>query len=194
MAGPRAPLYPHAEMPRTRATLSVKERLFVQHYLGGKPGIRGNGTRAYIAAGYAPKAASSGAWELLRKPQIEAAVEVFFAKRDITVGRVLEELRRIALSDMRDFVDWRPDGVRLKPSTGLSSEAAACVAEVTEHVTETGRHVRFKLHDKMAALTTLAKHLGLLREPEAPGPVAIFPKGFFAAFITGDPTKLEPGA
>ena len=43
-----------------------------------------------------------------------------------------------------------------------------------------------KLHDKIAALVTLSKYLGLLKdrsdEPERP----LFPKGFFAAIVTGD--------
>jgi hypothetical protein len=53
------------------------------------------------------------------------------------------------------------------------------------------RQVRVKLHDKLGALTILAKHLGLLRAPEEAKERPLFPKGFFAALITGDPSKLE---
>jgi phage terminase small subunit len=184
-------------MPRTRTPLSAKERLFVQHYLGGLPGIRGNATQASLAAGYAPKAARSSASVLLRKPRIEAAIEAHFAKADITVARVLEELRRIAFSDLRQVATWGgADGVRLLTSDTLTDEAAACIAEVVDHSKTVGqdildRQVRVKLHDKLAALNTLAKYLGMLREPEAAKERPLFPKGFFAALITGDPSKLE---
>jgi hypothetical protein len=76
--------------------LSVKEQAFVRHFLAGQSGVRGNASRAYIAAGYAPKAAYSGASELLRKPRIQDAIAAYLRKADLTVDRVLEELRRLS--------------------------------------------------------------------------------------------------
>jgi phage terminase small subunit len=141
------------------------------------------------------------------KPRIQEAIAAYYARADITVERVLEELRRVAFSDMREIASWGgSDGVRLLKSDMLTDEAAACIAEVVDHTksrVELGggdkaavaeildRQVRVKLHDKMAALTLLAKHLGLLTEPEEAKERPLFPKGFFAALITGDPSKLE---
>jgi phage terminase small subunit len=191
-----------------RATLSIREAAFVRHLLAGKPGVRGIALRASIAAGYSARAAGSCSHELLKKPGIQAAIAAYHARADITVDRVLEEFRRIAFSDMRDIASWGgQDGVKLKQSDTLSDEAAAAISEVVDHsksrielggggdkavATEIlDRHVRVKLHDKMAALTTLAKHLGMLREPEPEKDRPLFPRGFFAALITGDPSKLE---
>jgi hypothetical protein len=93
---------------------------------------------------------------------------------------------------MREIATWGgADGVKLLESRALSDDAAACIAEVVDHSKTVGqdildRQVRVKLHDKLAALTTLAKHLGLLREPEEPKDRPLFPRGFFAALITGD--------
>jgi hypothetical protein len=107
---------------------------------------------------------------LLRKPRIEAAIEAHFAKADITIARVLEELRRIAFSDLREVAEWGgEDGVKLLRSDTLSDEAASAIAEVVDHTkvrVEPGggdkaaaheildRQVRVKLHDKLAALPT----------------------------------------
>jgi KaiC protein/terminase small subunit-like protein len=122
--------------------------------------------------------------------------------------RVLEEIRRIAFSDLRQIAEWDgSDGIRLTRSDTLTDEAAACIAEVVdhskspierggdqahpEHVEILDRHVKVKLHDKLEALNLLAKHLGLLKEPEAAQNRPLFPRGFFAALITRDPSKLE---
>src|SRR5581483_9108914 len=165
-------------MPKVRTPLSRREREFVRLFLVGKRGIRGNATQAAIAAGYSARSARQSASRLMARAAIQDAIAHYDQKAEIDAVRVLREMQRIALSDMRDFADWGPDGVVLKPSTELSDEAAVCVAEVEERRrtrTEAGsndaapaeiedRHVRFKLHDKVSALRDLAKHLGLLRE------------------------------
>ncbi len=206
-------------MARTRTRLSVKERAFVQHFLAGRPGIRGNASRAYIAAGYAPKAAYSGASELLRKPRIQDAIAAYLRKADLTVDRVLEELRRVAFSDMGDVATWGPEGVVLKASAELPDDVAPAVADVIEHRTtrtttritpavgEPGepsyqppgevrtvteeRHLRVKLHDKIAALGHLSKYLGLLKDRNDEPARPLFPKGFFAAIVMGDVERIK---
>jgi phage terminase small subunit len=184
-------------MARTSDALSVREAAFVRHLLAGKPGVRGIASKAYAVAGYTRKAAGQGASELLRKPRIQRALARYHARAGITVARVLEELRRIAFSDMREIATWGgADGVKLLESRALSDDAAACIAEVVDHSKTVGqdildRQVRVKLHDKLAALNTLAKYLGMLREREEAKERPLFPKGFFAALITGDPSKLE---
>lgn len=77
---------------------------------------------------------------------------------------MIDEYARIAFSDMRRFVEWGPGGVTLKTSAEMRHIDAACVAEVTETKTATGGTVKFKLHDKRAALDALSKHLGLFVE------------------------------
>ena len=63
-------------MPTTQTPLSAREAAFVRHFLGGDSGIRGNGTRAAIAAGYAPRSAGVQAHALLKRPKIQQAVAV----------------------------------------------------------------------------------------------------------------------
>ncbi len=155
-----------------RDRLNQRHAEFVRLYIAGPQHIRGNATRAVIAAGYEPKAARQQATVLLSNPSIQHAIATYHDRADIKAERVLTELRRLALSDMRDYATWGPEGVRLKPSSGLSADAAAAVAEVSEHVVDiptkdgtiTRRTVRFKLHDKGSALRDLARILGLLKD------------------------------
>lgn len=86
-------------------------------------------------------------------------------RSQVTQDRVIEELARIAFADMRDYFVWGPgkDGesrVIVRPSTELTDDQAAAVAEVSQTVTAAGGTLRVKLHDKMAALNLLAKHVG----------------------------------
>ncbi len=74
---------------------------------------------------------------------------------------VVREFRRIGFSDMRDFSKWGKNGVTLTDSDTLTPEQAACVAEVSQTITENGGSIKFRLHSKVDALNSLAKHLGM---------------------------------
>jgi phage terminase small subunit len=81
---------------------------------------------------------------------------------------VLEELRRLAFTDIRTFFD--ADG-NLKPVQDLDDDQAACLAsrEVIIKNAKAGDGPTVEIHkiklwDKMRALELLAKHFGLLTE------------------------------
>ena len=65
---------------------------------------------------------------------------------------------------MRQFTTWGPSGVTLRDSAELDEDAARCVAEVSETTSKDGGSVKFKLHDKVGALTLAGKHLGMFTE------------------------------
>lgn len=142
--------------------LTPKQQRFVEEYL-----IDLNATRAAKAAGYSEKSAHSIGQENLIKPEIAAAIQEAFEARSkrtqITADRVLEELSRLAFSNMQDFVEWGPNGVSLKFSEELTEDAARCVAEVSESRSDTGGTIRFKLHNKLGALEKAMQHLGMLK-------------------------------
>lgn len=140
--------------------LEPRQQRFVDEYV-----IDFNGTQAAIRAGYSRKTASSIATENLRKPAIQAAIRdrmaTISARCEVTAARVVRELAVVAFSDMRSFVEWGPGGVTLKAADGLSDEDARCVSEVSQTDSATGGSVKFKLHDKMKALTDLADRIGI---------------------------------
>jgi len=144
--------------------LTAKQQRFVDEYL-----IDRNATAAYRRAGYDvadDNTAAVNARRLLRNAQVRAAVEAgeaaLRAANRVTAQRVIDELARVGFAPMKRYAAWGPDGVTLTPSDQLTDEESACVAEVSEGP---GGRVRFKLHDKAAALTTLGKHLGLFKDP-----------------------------
>lgn len=151
--------------PKKKPRLNDKQKRFVSEYL-----IDLNATQAAIRAGYSSKPTSaevhglrllrnSRVAELLSKRQAEIE-----RRTGISVDRVIREIARVAFADIRSFVTWGPNGVTMMDSEMLDEDDAACVAEVTETTTKDGGSRRFKLHDKIAALTLLAKRLGLTPE------------------------------
>ncbi len=140
--------------------LPPQRRRFVQKYL-----VDLNGTQAAIRAGYSEKTAKIQASQLLTYLNVSQAIEAGHDRLAELVKvrqyEVVREFRRIGFADIRDFSKWGPGGVKLTDSEALTPEQTACVAEVSEQITESSRHVKFKLHNKIDALNSLAKHLGM---------------------------------
>lgn len=142
------------------AKLTHQQRLFIAEYMKDL-----NATRAAIRAGYSKKTAHSSGPRLLDnvgvKTEIDRQLEERVEKAGLEAEDVMEELMRLAFSDLREHVGWGPKHVTLKESAGLTDEAAAAVAEVSKTVGEYGSSYKIKLHDKLGALRDLAKIAGM---------------------------------
>ncbi len=131
-----------------------------------------NASQACIRAGYSPKGSNVTGSQLLANPSIAREIAetqaVQLANTGISAEKTLEELRRIAFSDLRElFTDWGA----LKPLHELTAEQAAMVAsfEVVKKNLYAGDKKtdtvhKIKVWDKLKALELLAKHLNLLVE------------------------------
>lgn len=83
------------------------------------------------------------------------------ARTAITADRVLQELARIAFADPRRLVQVDDEGrVSITPTSQLSDDDAACISSIDT----TMAGPRIKIHDKMAALDKIGKHLGMFAE------------------------------
>ena len=140
--------------------LTAKQKAFVAEYL-----VDLNATAAAIRAGYSEKRAAEIGYQLLQKTTVQAAIQEALQAREkrtlITQDRVLAELGKIGFSDLKDFVEFGPDGVSLKQDADVDG---AVVAEVSETATQLGSSKKIKLHDKMKALELIARHLGMLND------------------------------
>ena len=155
--------------------LTPKQKAFVSEYL-----IDLNATQAAIRAGYSPKTANEQGARLLANVSIAQTIQKAMQDREqrteITQDRVLQEYARLAFYDPRKL--FQPDGTP-KPIEALDDDTAAALAglEVREEFEGAGENrafvgytKKYKLANKLGALDSLAKHLGMLdgkgREPE----------------------------
>lgn len=151
--------------------LTIRQKSFVALF----PKVRWVAGEAVKEAGYRVKDDQS-AWEmasqLLKVPQVKVAVERLTEHHLQKIGvhseRVLTEVARVALSDLRNL--YNEDG-SLKLPHEWSDEAAAAVAgvEVLEEFsgkgkarTLVGHTKKIRVFDKVRALELLSKHLGII--------------------------------
>lgn len=139
--------------------LSPKQARFVDEYLKDL-----NAAAAVRRAGYSDKRPDAIGYELLRKPEIQDAIQAAQKARShrtgLTQDAVLRELAIIGFSDLSKFVDWGPDGVTLKDSSTIDPELRRAII----YITQTQHGISIRLADKNAALEKLARHLGLYDE------------------------------
>jgi len=76
----------------------------------------------------------------------------------VTGDAVVNQLAKVAFANLKDFVEFGPDGVRIKPGEEVDG---TLLQEVSETVTLKGGTQKVKLKDSMKALELLGKHLGL---------------------------------
>jgi phage terminase small subunit len=148
--------------------LTPKQVRFVQEYL-----IDLNAAQAAIRAGYSAKTARVIGHEILTKPEIAAAIEKAKAERAqrtrLTGDMVVDELRKIGFANMADYMKSTPQGDPYLDFSSLTRDQKAALSEVTVEDYVEGRgedaravkRVKFKLHDKRAALVDLGRHLGM---------------------------------
>lgn len=148
--------------------LTPKQQRFVEEYL-----VDLNGTQAAIRAGYSEKTAGQQAWDHLKKPEIQRAVQAALNERakatEITVERVLHELAAMAFSNMANYMTVNPNGDAVLDLSELTPDQAAAIQEITTEVYMEGRgedaepvkKTKLKLHPRQAALDSLGKYLAL---------------------------------
>ena len=96
-------------------------------------------------------------WEFVRQYVALGNGSAEADRLGVTPARVLGELASIAFADFGDYVRL-VDGVPIFDMSELPAGATRAIASIDE----TSSGVRFKLHDKQAALATLAQSFGLL--------------------------------
>jgi phage terminase small subunit len=144
------------------AGLVPKQKAFCEEYI-----VDLNATQACIRAGYSANLANVKGAQLMAIPKVQAYIAHLMSERStrtqITADMVLQELAKLAFSNMRDYAEFGESGIRFKESSQLTPEQLAAVAEVEEKTGNTNSF-RLKLHDKLSALDKLARHLGLYEQ------------------------------
>jgi phage terminase small subunit len=155
--------------------VTEKQSRFVHAYLE-----TGNARQSYRAA-YGSKGKNvtvdTRSQELLNMPKIQALIEAGRAqaceKYGVSADRIIAELSRVAFANITDAVEWGSsvplknettgiiesvNGIVLKGSDKLPASVTAAISEISQ--TRDGS-LKVKLHDKLAALEKLGRHVGL---------------------------------
>ena len=142
--------------------LTPRQQRFAAEYL-----VDLNATQAARRAGYSERTAHAQGRRLLQEPHVSAWVNQLLDERstrlEVTADRVVAELAKIAFADPRSLFD--ADGVLL-PIHRVPNEVAQAIAtmEVTTDAGGTLKVTKIRFCDKVAALTLLARHLGMLND------------------------------
>ncbi len=162
------------DIEKSEFEITDKMRQFVDEYL-----IDLNATQAAIRAGYSEATAQEQSSQLLARADIRALIEE--AQKDrvdrvqISQDTTVNELKRIAFSDVADFVIVKEGGViEQRPFNELKKEQTRCVKKIKQtvrtaqssdgsilHQTAT---LEIELHDKLKALELLGRHLGMFND------------------------------
>lgn len=139
--------------------LYTKQQRFVDEYC-----VDFNGTQAAIRAGYSANTAAMQAARLLSYDKIKKALEerkIEIAEESkLKASDVIDELRRIAFSDITQVMSFSASKAKIKSSKKLSEDAKKIVASVSQ--TKAGLTV--KLHDKVKALELLGRYLNIFTD------------------------------
>ena len=155
---------------------NTKHEIFAQEVAKGK--TREN---AYLEAypNCSPTSANKNASRLMANDGILRRIEEIQSQAaqecGVTVQRIVEELAKIGFSNISDYIDGSNGNISFVDLDDLTREQAAAISEITidtlkrqdkrtGDVSEETLRVKFKLHDKRAALVDLGKHLGMFTE------------------------------
>ena len=158
------------------AGLTEKQKMFVLEYL-----VDLNATAAARRAGYSEKTADKIAFQLLEKTLVQEAIKEQMEAREkrtlITSDRVLQQLVKIAFSDIKDMLSFKTVKTLDETATALVGSPILTYKTVVDvkdsdevdgtliaEVQETRDGFKFKRNDQMKALELLGKHLGMFTE------------------------------
>lgn len=141
--------------------MTDKQLLFCKEYL-----VDLNATKAAIRAGYSEHTAKTTAYELMNKDDVSDEIQSLFdlraSKCDISADKVLKEFASIGMSNIKDYMD---DDFNIKDLSQIPDDKAKAIKSIKKTVIEGDGFnktiIDFQLHDKVAGLTNLGKHLGI---------------------------------
>jgi len=148
--------------------LPPRRAAFVSEYL-----VDLNASRAARDVGYAAKSASAEGSRLIANPEVQAEITrqraILAEQSNVTPEKIVAELAVIAFSDLGDYIRIHPDGTASIELGNMPPGATRAIASLNTDTSRTAADkqvtkLRFKLHDKHAALVSLAKILGMFQE------------------------------
>ena len=170
--------------------------LFAQEYA-----LDHNATQAAIRAGYSKRVAHVNGPRLLSNASVQTwiaeAQELKARSRDITIERVLEEMRRLAFAQTTDMVTLKDGFVVIKDTDSLTTEQKSAISQIRQ---KKDGELEVRFYDKQKALDSLAKYLGIFSDKNTgqnpgvqPQINIVFGEAPAAAIVEGEVRELPEG-
>ena len=128
-------------------------------------------SKAAVEAGYSPTTAKQAGHKLLKHPVVQRELEKLRARQERRLERkldhYLDEIDLLAHARLSDYADLLAAPDAAKYLRTMDPEAAAAIKSLTLETwtDDKGKEHRrvkdFTLHDKRAAVTDMARHLGM---------------------------------
>ena len=143
--------------------LNFRQKLFVAEFL-----VDLSPKLAALRAGYGEGHADHAKERLVESAPVREAIRVAMGKRMLRLrlsgDRVLEEMAKIAFSNISDVVEFGPTGITVKSAETIPADKRSAIREITETRGPNGTTMKIVMHDKKTALDSLARHLGLFND------------------------------
>ena len=150
-----------------RFGLDPRQKLFIDYYLESL-----NAYQSALRAGYSETNSRQATVNILSKPSIQAEITKKlgekFRKLDINVDNVLQEIARMAYSNVMDFIEV--DQTTGNFSVDLRKVDRNQAAGISEVFYDSEGRPRVKLVDKRSSLELLARYLKLIGTDTPKGP------------------------
>lgn len=130
--------------------LTKKAQAFVEAYL-----TTFNASEAARRAGYSERSAGAIGHELLKKPEIRAAVDARLDEMKMSADEVLTRLAEQARASLGDFVEISASG---KPNIKFTSEKMHLIKKIAIRPTKFGTEYEFEMYDAQQALVHLGRN------------------------------------
>jgi phage terminase small subunit len=144
--------------------LTDKQKRFCEEYV-----VDLNATQAAIRAGYSEKTANEQGSQNLAKLSVQEYIkelqQQLSEKTGITAERVLQELADIGFHNIKDFINGGNSVLELKTIDKRKTAAVASIkTTIRGSVEGPETTTEIKLHNKIAALELIGKHIGLFEK------------------------------
>lgn len=155
-------------MPIRTKKISDKEEKFIEKYVETL-----NGSESYLYAypKTKPSAAKTSGSRMLSREHVKVEIEKRVAKRtaknEITADRILQELAKIAFSNVGDLFDPKTNAMKNigdVDSATLSAVSGISIEENGYGKRKEGTTKKVRMYDKIRALEKLGHYVGLFKE------------------------------
>jgi len=166
--------------------MNGKQEAFCEEYF-----VDFNQQEAAIRAGYSPASARVMAIQLMKNPfvieKINGLRKDYAQRIGVTAEWMMLRLKEIADSNVLEFIEENT----VTDLSKVPKEKGRIIKKVTFNSTEfqgvTTTNIQLELHNKLAALEMLAKHLGFYEKDNSQKPATVIP----ATIVVKSPTSKD---